>query len=129
MAFAGPGPLAAAPSYPWLADTVTNLVSENSIKWNWDPSSELPGSLESDPLVEKKEFVSRVCASFAISLEGGTKMAQPPTLLHCDLGNTVLFLFVILPRRLRQESLPSMAIPGQQHLKKEDLCLHKHTMT
>lgn len=126
MAFAGPGPLAAAPSYPWLAGTVTNLVSENSIKWNWDPSSELPGPLESDLLVEKKEFVSRVCASFAMGLEGETEMTQPPALLHCGLGNTVLLLFTILPRRLRQESLLSMGIPGQQHLKRR-ICVSTNT--
>ena len=57
-------------------------------------------------------------------------MAQPPTLLHFGLGNTelqyVAFMYYSdLPRRLRQESLLSMGIPGQQHLKQESLYLHK----
>lgn len=41
---------------------VTHLVSENSIKWNCDPSSELPGPLECELLVEKGElFQEGVC--------------------------------------------------------------------
>lgn len=111
MAFAGPGPLAAAPSYPRLAGTVTNLVSENSIKWSWDPSSELPGALESDLLVEKKEFVSRVCASFAMGLDGGVALIHYST-QEAEAGES-----------------PKHGNPRPATSKKEDLCLHKHTMT